>query len=163
MLKQQHAPLPLPHILAYEGYDPDETTKGPSELIVLRPPSDTDRRKTLAHGLKYGLERGCQAALLIEIKAAVEYDNFWQALAAGIQLARWNARRDAGQVHVVLKDARTWYFFSLQCVSRQQPGDQQEATAAVGGRRGGDAHSQCGSSWSRQHGWVGRSEGSWQH
>lgn len=27
-LKQQHAPLPLPHILAYEGYDPDETTKG---------------------------------------------------------------------------------------------------------------------------------------
>lgn len=53
-----------------------------------------------------------------------------QALAAGIELARWNARTSAA-VHVVLTDVKkNWFFFALQCVSRQ-PGSQ-EAAAAVG-------------------------------
>ncbi|KAG2428179.1 hypothetical protein HXX76_011859 [Chlamydomonas incerta] len=124
---------------------------GPMELVVLRAPAlpksvqaqakGLDARYiAMTQGLKEGLKAGCQAVLLVVVKATAVIDDVWQALAAGISLARANAGGGhsgcpAVPVHVVLTDASSWYFMAIQATAPavEKAVDAGSGASAFGG------------------------------
>ncbi|PNW80837.1 hypothetical protein CHLRE_07g331600v5 [Chlamydomonas reinhardtii] len=77
-----------------EEVEGDVEEEGPMELVMLRAPEGGSgvraRNRALSHGLQAGMQAGCEAALLVEVKALVGSHHMWQALSAGIALARRN-------------------------------------------------------------------------
>ncbi|KAG2443165.1 hypothetical protein HYH02_009574 [Chlamydomonas schloesseri] len=113
---------------------------GPVELVVARAPAEGEAaeraRASTLRGLAAGLAGGYEAAMVIEVKASVNYEvNIWQALAAGLELAQSNLRNGtsspAAPVRVLLTDACKWYFLGLQALGGNGTAGGASAAAAA--------------------------------
>ncbi|PNH10291.1 hypothetical protein TSOC_003008 [Tetrabaena socialis] len=125
------------------------TRSGPVELMVLRAPEERAKAAAKQEGLQGGLAAGCKAALLVEVKPTAGFSNLWQALAAGIALARSNAvggrsSYPGSPVHVVLTDTMNWYFLGIKAVAAAvDEGAGGETAACSGSRTAADGSATC--------------------
>ncbi len=60
---------------------------------MLGAPSDRIRELALAAGLSPGMDAGCEAAVLVEVKAKLEFEHIWQV---GTQLRGTATEREEG-------------------------------------------------------------------
>ncbi|KAG2435153.1 hypothetical protein HXX76_007238 [Chlamydomonas incerta] len=159
--------------LGFEEPVAGDVSAGPLGFVILRAPerarSEHARNRALSLGLIGGMRAGCAAALLVQVRASVTSEHMWQALSAGIALARSNASRGTGgcggggsgsggcggypasPVHVVLTDAVDWHFMCIQATAAAAAAATMERPAggaAAGGAAGGAAKAAVSSSGS---------------